>query len=431
MKFFDILKTANQNLFRNKSRSLLTILAIFIGSVTIILSTAINTGVNDFIDKQVEAAGGDGYLEIAPKAVMEQMSSMMGGDGKPVEYNPDKNSSEMAYITPEVIDKFNQIDGLFEATAFKSIEIEYVTSDKTDKKYLISGNELPTNSISVDLTAGRSVDTKSSDYEINPVPGLSEALGYENDDALLDQTIILAIKDRVTGEITNLEATVVGTQAPSVVSMGRSWINPALNSAIYDVMTAHLPEQMKDRATFASAKFDPAISDEKLAEIKTALSDLGFEGITIEDQIGMMKTFFNAITTVFSVFGYVALVAASIGIINTLFMAVQERTREIGLSKAMGMSSAKIFLSFSIEAIMLGFWGSAIGILLSVLIGSAGNTLAHNTFLADFPTFTLAKFTVPDLLIITAVIMFIAFLAGTLPARRAAKQNPIDALRYE
>ena len=66
MKFFDIVKTANSNLLRNKVRSFLTILAIFIGSFTIILNSAINAGVNDFIDRQVASIGGDGFIEVMP-----------------------------------------------------------------------------------------------------------------------------------------------------------------------------------------------------------------------------------------------------------------------------------------------------------------------------------------------------------------------------
>ncbi|MBQ3348307.1 ABC transporter permease, partial [Candidatus Saccharibacteria bacterium] len=67
----------------------------------------------------------------------------------------------------------------------------------------------------------------------------------------------------------------------------------------------------------------------------------------------------------------------------------------------------------------------------SMVIGLIGNQIAHQTFLADFPTFDLVKFNPVNMAIIVLIIMAIAFLAGTLPARRAAKKNPIDALRYE
>ena len=97
------------------------------------------------------------------------------------------------------------------------------------------------------------------------------------------------------------------------------------------------------------------------------------------------------------------------------------------------MSSFKIFLSFAVEAILLGFWGSVLGVAASVGIGYLANYYTHapGGFLEVFPTFELMKFTPENILPIVGIIMFIAFLAGTMPARKAAKKNPIDALRYE
>ena len=112
-------------------------------------------------------------------------------------------------------------------------------------------------------------------------------------------------------------------------------------------------------------------------------------------------------------------------------MSVQERTREIGLMKAMGMSSSRIFAEFSFEAILLGFWGSIVGIIISMLIGFGVDSLAHASFLADLPTFKLVVFDPLNMLKIVLIIMIIAFIAGTAPAYRASKKNPIDSLRYE
>ncbi len=97
------------------------------------------------------------------------------------------------------------------------------------------------------------------------------------------------------------------------------------------------------------------------------------------------------------------------------------------------MSKAKIFLSFTCEAVALGFWGSMFGMIVSMVLGYAGNALVHaeGMFLESLPTFNLVKFT-PDVIIpIVILVMFISFIAGTAPALKAARKNPIDALRYE
>jgi putative ABC transport system permease protein len=99
--------------------------------------------------------------------------------------------------------------------------------------------------------------------------------------------------------------------------------------------------------------------------------------------------------------------------------------------KAMGLSSRKIFLLFSVEAILLGFWGSLLGSLAGIGIGLAANQYASSTFLKDLPGFNLTAFSPLSVLVIMLIIMAIAFIAGTVPARRASRKNPIEALRYE
>ena len=105
----------------------------------------------------------------------------------------------------------------------------------------------------------------------------------------------------------------------------------------------------------------------------------GYLATTVEDEIGMIRNIINAITGVLTMFGAIALLAASFGIINTLYMSVQERTREIGLMKAMGLSNGKVFTIFSVEAALMAF-GSILGILGAVGVGNLVNRLATDSF---------------------------------------------------
>src|SRR5690606_24514932 len=92
--------------------------------------------------------------------------------------------------------------------------------------------------------------------------------------------------------------------------------------------------------------------------VKAALSEEGFMAMTVEDQLGVVTGIIDTVTWVLNGFALIALLAASFGIVNTLLMSVQERTREIGLMKALGMSGGKVFGLFSMEAVMLGIMGS-------------------------------------------------------------------------
>ncbi len=437
MNLLDLITTANHNLFRNKTRTILTIIAVFIGSFTIILSNAINTGVNQFIDKQVESIGGDGYIEVMPKVMDEELTALTSGDSSLKEYDPEKGRLETASITSEDLEKIRSVDGVEKMEAYRHASTEYITSKNTDKKFSTSVSLSPDNSLNVDILAGKKVDADSAENEIMLSNDYVKSLGYDSEEAIVGQTVTLAVKQEAKclfvsnpeDCIATVDATVTGVQAPGVLSSfsGGARVNPALNNALYNLSMEGVPAATADKTYFAVGSADPA----KIDSVKKELSKLGFTVTTIDDAAGMIRTFFDVILVVFNIFGGIALLAAAIGIINTLFMSVQERTREIGLMKAMGMSSGKIFAAFSLEAILLGFWGSVVGILISMLIGHGIDAAAHATFLTDFPTFNLVVFNPLNMLIIVLVIMAIAFVAGTAPAYRASKQNPIDSLRYE
>ena len=168
-----------------------------------------------------------------------------------------------------------------------------------------------------------------------------------------------------------------------------------------------------------------------MTALKDRLTEAGYTGTTVTDQLGTITTIIDAIVIVLNAFAVIALIAASFGIVNTLYMSVQERTREIGLMKAMGMSSSKVFGLFSLEAAFIGFLGSAVGVVIAMLAGTTASSVLSGALLADLPGLTLIAFDPVSITTIILLVMVIAFLAGTLPAARAARANPVESLRYE
>jgi putative ABC transport system permease protein len=130
--------------------------------------------------------------------------------------------------------------------------------------------------------------------------------------------------------------------------------------------------------------------------------------------------------------GTIALVVAALGIINTMVMSILERTREIGIMKAIGGSEGEIRTIFFIEAGTIGFIGAVFGLVLGWLVTRVANMIANARFLPAGES-PVDFFYFPLWLILGAIVfsLVISLSAGLYPANRAARVNPVEALRHD
>jgi putative ABC transport system permease protein len=122
-----------------------------------------------------------------------------------------------------------------------------------------------------------------------------------------------------------------------------------------------------------------------------------------------------------AVIGLITLLGAAIGLMNIMLVSVAERTREIGLSKAIGANSRTIQLQFLVEAVIISVSGGAIGVLVGILIGNSMSLFLHTAFVIPWLWIAVGL----------SICFFVGLLAGIYPAIKAGKLNPINALRYE
>jgi putative ABC transport system permease protein len=419
MKIKDILQSSNTNLFRSKLRSLLTILAIFIGTFTLTLTTGLGEGVRDFVGKQLSSVSADGILTIVSTAGF--------GGGNPLgisEYDPDKQDQTVSTTTfsQEDINRIKEIENIIDVLPVYNALPEYITREG-QKKYELPPLDQYIEGFETPLAAGRDPNPNNNE-EILLAYSYLEPLGFENPEDAIDQTIIIAFKD-ITGEVQEFEYKIVGVLVNSLTG--------AFTRVNIDEIRKLSDFQYKrDTGAFALvATFDPDISEEKVSEIKRELSSKGYTGITIDDQINQINAIIDTIQIVLNFFAIIVILAAGIGIINTLYMSVYERTREIGLMKALGTKSSEIFYIFAFEALLIGFWGGLAGIVIGVLVGFGVNTVASATVLSDLQGFSLMVFPfLPNVLILFST-MLLGLIAGTFPALKASRLDPIEALRYE
>ena len=434
MRLTDIIKRANHNLWCNRSRTILTTLAITVGSLTIMLTVGINAGVNGYIDKQVESTGGNDIIEVMPKGIADRMSSMMTlGATEVQEYRSNQGQSQQVSLTDRDLAGIKRLKGVKLAKLSDLLYPSYITRDRDEaKKYKLTVGPLAASSIKLDLAAGRSVRIDGSEAEAILPDRYLEPLGFSSAKQAIGQMVRVGVPHRLGDLIDEVKIRIVGVQNQSIVGFGRVFLNDAAGRLISSAYLTGMPEALQSQHGLIIIQVKPGYeSKEKLAQIKQELTNMGYSSISEDDYISSIKLFFNAITVILTIFGVIALITASIGIVNTLLMSVQERTREIGLMKAMGLSSGRIFALFSLEAVSLGFWGGMLAAGLAVVIKQTVNPWAGRNFLSGLPGFNLIELNPLYVGAIVVIVMMVAFLAGTLPAKRATKQDPIQALRYE
>ena len=430
MKATDIVATAIANSFRSRLRTTLTVIAIFIGAFTLTITNGLGTGINNYIDTQLGSIGAPGVMTVTkPTETVEAASG-------PTKYDPDAASeiaangppgSTVQALSQTDLDTIAGIDGVTSVDPVVSVSPDFVRFGDNDP-YVLSVSEFASG-VEMDLAAGDGFDASTTQLEIVLPTTYVQPLGFASNSAAVGSSVTLAVTD-ATGTQHSVDATVVGVQEPSLLGASTN-INQALTSTLYDLQSTGLPADAVSQFASAALHFDPASTDAQIQSLKDALVADGYSGTTVADQIGVFQTIVDGIILVLNAFAIIALLAAGFGIINTLLMSVQERTREIGLMKAMGMSGGRIFALFSTEAVFIGFLGSAIGAGIGILTGLGISSVLSNGILADLAGLQILAFDPVSVGSVLLLVMAIALVAAVLPASRAARQSPIESLRYE
>jgi putative ABC transport system permease protein len=172
--------------------------------------------------------------------------------------------------------------------------------------------------------------------------------------------------------------------------------------------------------------------DKEMEDIRERLIGMGFLVSSLSDTIEQANKIFSVVQFILGIFGIIALVVAAIGLVNTMTIALLERTNEIGIMKAIGASKKDILFLFLSESLIVGVFGGIFGILLGIMEGEIFNFIV-NIIAVKLGGQIINLFVYPLWFIVFVITLstFVGLIGGFFPAKRASNLNPLKALRYK
>lgn len=441
MRFADYIRIAMSNLWKRKLRTLLTIFAVIIGATLVALMVSLGVGVQHYVTGQLTALSVPDVISVEPEMSQSVGAIVLGatGFGAPQEIQEGQTNPyvDLRGLTGEDAAQIAALEHVDAVEPAVVVLAQWVQLEGDEAKYQVQLLAPPGFEISQrKLAAGRAFEPGERGVAVVAYRFL-EVWEMDQPEEALGRTITIRVPagyqvnlfGSAESESQDYAFEIVGVFAESILS---TEVSVPLQDGIEMGRYFGQDDQLytdKDMGLGLSVH----VSDpEQVDAVARAIEDLGeYIAQTPRESAGSLASGFRVAQAVLSVVGLIALAVASLGIVNTLIMAIYERTRDIGVMKAVGASKGTVRLLFTVEAGSIGFCGGIVGVVAAWVVGQIINLVSHLTFLKDYRSFNISAFPLWLILAVIALSTGIALVAGLLPANRAANLDPIEALRYE
>ena len=418
MKLSNSLKIATTGLKRNKVRSFLTMLGIIIGTTAIVAMMSLGAGAQNLIVGQIMAMGSNNIF-VEPGSFDPKKSSMIEAMAEQADIKTLKISDAEAIekipsvemVAPLVMgtgrvvyrDIDEKITFIGSTEAIQEIQDNTVASGRdlteddvrSQARVVLLGYKVSQDLFGEEDPIGKTIRIKKSNFR---VIGVLEELGSQ---------MFLNLDEYVYVPITTAQKLLLGTTHVNNIMV------KAESEEVIDETVEEIRLILRERHNIYNPEGDLTKDD--------------FRVMSQVEATDMMTSIMGIFTMFLSSVAAIALIVGGIGIMNIMLVSVTERTREIGLRKAVGARGEDILRQFLLEAIVLTFMGGIIGIILGVIFSFLGGVALGKVLNMQWGFFISFKAIILGMIVSTVT----GVVFGIYPARKAAKLSPIDALRYE
>ncbi len=453
MRLRDTIRRALRSLLSAKTRTLLTALAIAVGTFALTLTLAASNGAQGYVDKIIN----DNFDPSVLLVTKDKDLFSKADNSHPQEYNQNFGSvlsatgsqSQVLQLNDTDIASLKTVPGVVQVQTADSVAVQYITRPGM-RKYVATIQALNP-SRQPELLAGNLSKPLTSGQIVLP-EGFLRDLGFAKPGDAIGKSVTISVQKQASQA--SLAASISNAlsgdsnQAPAVASNQASYTIMAVakkptavlsNTELYIYATASDTSKLNDYITAGTANYHKYLTAQaiikdgndsaKLHAAQARIKALGYGAQSVQDTQKFLSQIIMVLQGIVTAFGFIAVVASLFGIVNTMYISVLQRTREIGLMKALGMRKKDITKLFRFEAALLGLLGGLLGSLTAVALGTALNPVIARKLSLGSQHLLIFKFSQIALLIL--VLIVVATIAGLLPARKASRLNPIEALRTE
>ena len=433
MRRIDIIRRAGKSLRLAKKRTILTSLAIAVGATTVAVAIAAAKGGNAYVESLANKIGDQRALTVirAVKARDPYAPNKISTTREDFEKTQAEESIKSRIISKEDLNKISKVKGVRKASPAIPVSAETVRIENGEK-YAV-GVATKNDEQEMELSAGKLDKNNRIDAgKIVAPKAYVEVLGGKKPEDIIGKKVILEFKDskgQIFEKTFEIQAVDAGKTETTFNYQGNFWIENSDGLAIATKQNEGDPQFYSLSVTTDGSRTVDEIKKDILALNGGSYYDVS----TFADEKAIVQAGINAISAGLAGFGFLTLLAAVFGIINTQYISVLERTSQIGLMKSLGMRKSDVSKLFRYEAALIGLIGGIIGIVVAYGITFL-NPVISSLLKLQSNSGVDTNLLQPDLFywtLLVLVLMIISILSGYLPARKAAKMNPIEALRTE